>query len=258
MRMMRTHGTGKQRTFMNSMFNWFSDDISLPLKAHNRILTTMTKRTFDLVLSVFGVVLLAPVLVAVAMMIKVESAGPVFYRGLRMGRRGKSFRIFKFRTMVEDAEKLGGASTPEDDPRVTRVGRFLRRYKLDELPQILNVITGEMSLVGPRPQVPWAVELYTQEERAVLSARPGITDYASVRFRDEGEILRGSTNPDKDYFEKIHPEKMRLSLEYVRKQSLWLDCQILWKTLGAVVLRPARAESGHRIDGRPSSRTVLK
>jgi lipopolysaccharide/colanic/teichoic acid biosynthesis glycosyltransferase len=182
----------------------------------------------------------------------------VFYRGLRMGRRGRSFRIFKFRTMVEDAEKLGGASTPEDDPRVTQVGRLLRRYKLDELPQILNVITGEMSLVGPRPQVPWAVELYTHEERAVLNARPGITDYASVRFRDEGEILRGSTNPDKDYFEKIHPEKMRLSLEYVRKQSLWLDCQILWKTLGAVVLRPARAESGHRIDGRPSSRTVLK
>jgi len=257
MQMVRTHRTGKQPLFMNSVFNWFSDDTSLSLKRHNRILTTMTKRTFDLVLSVFGLVLLAPVLVAVAVMIKVESAGPVFYRGLRMGWRGKSFRIFKFRTMVEDAEKVGGASTPEDDPRVTRVGRFLRRYKLDELPQILNVITGEMSLVGPRPQVPWAVELYTQEERDVLSARPGITDYASVRFRDEGEILRGSANPDKDYFEKIHPEKMRLSLEYVRKQSLWLDCQILWKTLGAVLFRRARAESGHTIDGGPSSRTVL-
>jgi lipopolysaccharide/colanic/teichoic acid biosynthesis glycosyltransferase len=258
MRMMRTRRPGNQTPFMNSVFNWFSDDASLPLEGFSRILTTMTKRTFDLVLSVFGLVLLAPVLVAVAVMIKVESAGPVFYRGLRIGRLGRSFRIFKFRTMVEDAEKLGGASTPEDDPRVTRVGRLLRRYKLDELPQILNVITGEMSLVGPRPQVPWAVELYTHEERAVLNARPGITDYASVRFRDEGEILRGSTNPDKDYFEKIHPEKMRLSLEYVRKQSLWLDCQILWKTLGAVVLRRARAESDHRIDGRPSSRTVLK
>jgi len=215
----------------------------------------MTKRMFDLVFSVFGLVPLSPLLLALIVFIKIDSPGPVFYRGLRVGRYGKTFRIFKFRSMVEEAEKLGGASTPEDDPRVTRVGRFLRRYKLDELPQILNVITGEMSLVGPRPQVPWAVELYTQEERTVLNARPGITDYASVRFRDEGEILRGSANPDKDYFEKIHPEKMRLSLEYVRKQSLWLDCQILWKTL-AVVLRPARAESGHRIDGGPSSRTL--
>jgi len=211
----------------------------------------MTKRTFDLVFAIFGLVLLSPLLFALIVFVKIDSTGPVFYRGLRVGRHGKSFCIFKFRTMVVDAEKLGGASTPEDDPRVTRVGRFLRKYKLDELPQILNVITGEMSLVGPRPQVLWAVELYTQEERIVLNARPGITDYASVRFRDEGEILRGSANPDKDYFEKIHPEKMRLSLEYVRKQSLWLDCQILWKTLEAVVLRPVRAESGHKIDGGP-------
>jgi lipopolysaccharide/colanic/teichoic acid biosynthesis glycosyltransferase len=201
----------------------------------------MTKRTFDLVLIVF---------------VKIDSPGPVFYRGLRVGRHGKSFRIFKFRTMVEDAEKLGGASTPEDDPRVTRMGRFLRKYKLDELPQILNVISGEMSLVGPRPQVPWAVEMYTQEERTILNVRPGITDYASVRFRDEGEILRGSANPDTDYFEKIHPEKMRLSLEYVRKQSLWLDCRILLKTLGAVVLSPVRASAGHKTGQRSGSGTI--
>ncbi len=214
------------------------------------------KRALDFVISMFGLIVLAPGLVALALTIKIDSRGPIFYRGVRIGRYGNPFRMFKFRTMVEDAEKLGGASTPEDDPRVTRVGRFLRKYKLDELPQVLNVVTGEMSLVGPRPQVPWAVELYTQEERTILNARPGITDYASVRFRDEGEILRGSANPDKDYLEKIHPEKMRLSLEYVRKQSLWLDCQILWKTLEAVVLRPARAESSHKIDGGPSSRTL--
>jgi len=139
--------------------------------------------------------------------------------------------------MVQNAEILGGASTPEDDERITRVGRFLRIYKLDELPQLLNVITGHMSLVGPRPQVPWAVKLYTQEEEALLSIRPGITDYASVHFRNEGEILRGSANPDKDYLEKIHPEKMRLSLEYIHKRSFWLDCQILAKTLGAVMFR---------------------
>src|SRR5438132_3774427 len=161
------------------------------------------KRIIDLILATFGVILLLPVLAAVAVLIRIDSRGPIFYRGVRIGRYGNPFRIFKFRTMVKDAEKLGGASTPEDDPRVTRVGRFLRRYKLDELPQILNVITGEMSLVGPRPQVAWAVERYSEEERAVLDVRPGITDYASVRFRDEGEILRGSANPDKDYFEKI-------------------------------------------------------
>src|SRR5258708_25298740 len=179
-----------------------------------------------------------------------EAGGAVFCGGLRVGRFGKPFRIFKFRTMVEDAEKLGGGTTPEDDPRVTRIGRFLREYKLDELPQILNVITGDMSLVGPRPQVPWAVEMYTQDERTILNVRPGITDPASVRFRDEGEILRGSANPDKDYFEKIHPEKMRLSLEYVREQSLWLDCRILLKTLGAVVLPAVRASAGHKAEER--------
>jgi lipopolysaccharide/colanic/teichoic acid biosynthesis glycosyltransferase len=150
--------------------------------------------------------------------------------------------------MVEDAEKFGGASTPEDDPRVTRFGRFLRKYKLDELPQILNVVTGEMSLVGPRPQVPWAVELYTQEEKTLLSVRPGITDCASLRFRDEGKILLGSTNPDKEYFEKIHPEKMRLGLEYIRTQSFWLDCKILWRTGAAVVLGRNADKSDMKVD----------
>ena len=196
------------------------------------------KRAFDLILSSLGLVLLAPLLAALALLVKLETRGPVFYRGVRTGWLGKPFRIFKFRTMVENAEKLGGSSTPEDDPRVTRVGRLLRKYKLDEFPQLFNVIRGEMSLVGPRPQVPWVVEMYSQDERAVLDARPGITDYASVRFHNEGEILRGSTDPDKDYFEKIHPEKMRLSLEYVRRQSLRLDCRILRQTVVAVVFPP--------------------
>ncbi|PYU02953.1 MAG: hypothetical protein DMG33_17770 [Acidobacteria bacterium] len=194
------------------------------------------KRWFDLILSLLGLIVLAPVFAAVAVAIKIESAGPVFYRGLRAGRYGKAFRIFKFRTMVEDAEALGSASTPEDDQRITRAGRFLRKLKLDELPQLLNVVRGEMSLVGPRPQVPWAVEQYTPEERTILKVRPGITDPASVRFRNEGEILRGSADPDKDYFEKIHPEKMRLSIEYVQKQSFLLDCKILVQTMAAVVV----------------------
>ena len=206
------------------------------------------KRITDLIMATFGVILLSPVLLALAALIKLDSHGPVFYRGVRAGRFGKPFRIFKFRTMVVDAEKLGGASTPEDDPRVTQVGRFLRKHKLDELPQILNVIAGEMSLVGPRPQVLWAVERYTEEEKNILDVRPGITDLASVKFRDEGEILKDSADPDRDYFEKIHPEKMRLSLEYIRTQSFWLDCKIIWKTLGAIVPGAGRDRSEARAE----------
>jgi lipopolysaccharide/colanic/teichoic acid biosynthesis glycosyltransferase len=194
------------------------------------------KRLFDVLSSAMGLVVLAPVLAAVALAIKMESRGPVFYRGVRAGRHGKPFRIFKFRTMVVNAEALGSASTAEDDRRITRVGRILRKMKLDELPQLLNVLRGEMSLVGPRPQVTWAVEQYTAEERTILKVRPGITDPASVRFRNESEILRGSADPDKDYFEKIHPEKMRLSIEYVRKQSFLLDCKILLQTMMVVVV----------------------
>lgn len=194
----------------------------------------MIKRVLDLAASSLGLVLLSPVLLVIALWIKLDSPGPVFYRGLRVGRYGTTFRIFKFRSMLHNAEDMGGTSTPDDDPRVTSIGRFLRKYKLDELPQLINVFLGDMSLVGPRPQVPWAVELYSPEERAILAFRPGITDYASVRFRDEGLILRGSTDPDKDYMAKIHPEKMRLSLEYVKHQSLWLDCNILAHTLAVI------------------------
>jgi lipopolysaccharide/colanic/teichoic acid biosynthesis glycosyltransferase len=201
------------------------------------------KRLSDIVFSSFGLLILSPLLLGVAALIKLDSRGPVFYRGSRAGLLGKSFRIFKFRTMIENAELIGTSSTPEDDPRVTRFGRILRKYKLDELPQLFNVLAGQMSLVGPRPQVLWAVERYTPDEKALLSVRPGITDYASIRFREEGEILRGSTNPDKDYFEKIHSEKMRLGLEYIRKKSFCLDLQILMKTLGAVIFRPATSEA---------------
>jgi lipopolysaccharide/colanic/teichoic acid biosynthesis glycosyltransferase len=214
------------------------------------------KRAFDVALVAVTFPVLFPLLGVLAVAIRIDSPGSVFYRGVRVGRFGKPFRIFKFRTMVQNADKIGGSSTPEDDPRVTRVGRFLRKYKLDELPQLLNVIKGEMSLVGPRPQVAWVVELYAPEEKAVLSVRPGITDCASLRFRNEGEILRGSANPDQAYFEKIHPEKMRLGLEYVQKQCLWLDCQILVNTLGAVVFRPLRGSSGSKTDAGRAGGTI--
>jgi len=202
----------------------------------------MLKRRFDFVGALVGLLVLSPALALLALLIKLSSPGPFFYRGVRVGRGGKTFRIFKFRSMVQNAEAIGGSSTPEDDPRVTGIGRFLRKYKLDELPQLLNVLSGDMSFVGPRPQVPWAVELYTQEERdQIFKVRPGITDYASIRFRNEGEILRGSTDPDTDYFEKIHPEKMRMSLEYVRKHSLWMDLDILAKTFIAIFFKHGSA-----------------
>ena len=195
----------------------------------------VAKRLFDLVFSTLGLIVLSPVLLAIVVAIKRESPGPALYKGTRVGLNGALFKMNKFRTMVINADKIGGSSTPEDDPRITRVGRFLRRYKLDELPQLINVFKGEMSFVGPRPQVKWAVDLYTPEERQVLTVRPGITDYASLRFPNEGEILKGSTDPDKDYMEKIHPEKMRLSLEYVRTRSMGLDIKIIFQTLAAIV-----------------------
>jgi lipopolysaccharide/colanic/teichoic acid biosynthesis glycosyltransferase len=136
--------------------------------------------------------------------------------------------------MVVDADKIGGSSTPEDDPRVTPIGKTLRRYKLDELPQLINVLKGDMSFVGPRPQVQWAFDIYTPEEREILRVRPGITDEASLKFSNEAEILKGSTDPDKDYIEKIHPEKMRLSLEYVRHRSFSGDLSIIARTAGAI------------------------
>ena len=188
------------------------------------------KRCIDMVLSSLGLIILSPVLIVIATMIKKHDGGPVFYRGERVGLHGVSFRIYKFRTMVINAEKLGPSSTSEDDLRITKIGKFLRRYKLDELPQFINVLKGDMSFVGPRPQVRWAVDLYTPEEQEILTVRPGITDYASLRFVNEADILKGSPDPDKEYMEKIHPEKMHLSLEYVRNHSFWGDIKIILLT----------------------------
>ena len=194
-----------------------------------------TKRAFDLLSSMLGLVVLFPTLSVIAVAIKLNSAGPVFYRGTRVGLDGVLFQMYKFRTMVLNADKIGGSSTPDDDQRITRVGHFLRKYKLDELPQLINVFRGEMSLVGPRPQVKWAVDLYTPEERRILTAKPGITDYASLQFPNEGEILKGSIDPDRDYMEKIHPEKMRLSLEYIQMRSMRVDIGIIFQTLVAII-----------------------
>jgi len=193
------------------------------------------KRTFDLILALCALVLLGPLLLLIAVLIKLDDGGPVLYRGVRIGRAGVPFRICKFRTMVMNADRLGGPSTPDDDPRITKPGRWLRRSKLDELPQLLNVMSGKMSFVGPRPEVAREVALYSDEERALLRVRPGITDWASIRFRDEGAILRGATDPHETYRRVIRPEKMRLALEYVRTASLATDVRILLATLRSVV-----------------------
>lgn len=193
------------------------------------------KRAFDLVLAGLGLVVLAPLLAVLAMWVRIDSDGPVFYRGVRGGKYGKPFRIFKLRTMVDDAESLGGAETATDDPRITRAGHFLRRYKLDELPQLINVVLGQMSLVGPRPEVMEEVLHYTEQEREVLAVRPGITDWASLKFRHEGEILRGSTDPHRTYHERIRPEKLRLQVQYVRANSLLTDIKIIVQTLRVLV-----------------------
>ena len=199
----------------------------------------MVKRAFDLAFASVVLVALVVPLAIVAAAIKFTSPGPVFYRGERVGLHGRRFRIVKFRSMVVDADRLGGSSTADDDPRITRIGRFLRRYKLDELPQFLNVLTGDMSVVGPRPQVAWAVDLYTAEERRLLDVKPGITDDASIQFRDEGAILKGAADPDRAYLEQIAPEKMRIGIKYVNEHTLLMDIGIIIRTVFAAA-RPGR------------------
>jgi lipopolysaccharide/colanic/teichoic acid biosynthesis glycosyltransferase len=193
------------------------------------VIYAVTKRFIDVVLSAVAVVLLSPALIAVAALVKVTSPGPILYRGLRAGRYGRNFRILKFRTMVVDAEKKGGVSTAADDPRLTRFGGLLRRYKLDELPQFFNVLGGSMSLVGPRPQVLFYTDKYQGEERLILNVRPGITDLASLYFSDMDTIL-GSGDVDAKYAREIEPVKNALRLRYVKEASLLLDLRILLET----------------------------
>jgi len=202
------------------------------------------KRAFDIVVAACAVTVAAPLLAAVAAAIKVSSPGPIFYRGVRVGRGGKLFRIFKYRTMVVDAEKIGGPSTADDDRRITPIGKILREYKLDELPQLLNVLAGDMSLVGPRPEVPQYVDMYSEKEKAILTVRPGITDFASLWNSDEGALLAGSADPEKTYLEQVRPEKIRLQLEYIRSQSLLVDLKILTQTAGIVIGRPFHKRNG--------------
>lgn len=191
----------------------------------------MAKRLFDLMGSALALFMLSPLMLGIALLIKVSDRGPVLYRGKRIGLGGQSFFIYKFRTMVVGAEHMGfGPSTARNDPRVTRVGRVLRQYKLDELPQLMNIVKGDMSIVGPRPQVERFTRLYGEEEQIIFSVRPGLTDYASIKFINLGELL-GDDNIEEKYLMEIEPEKNRLRIKYAREHSFFIDLKIIWQTI---------------------------
>jgi len=195
----------------------------------------IAKRLFDLVFSLTGLLLLSPVLLLIAILIKLDSPGPVFFRQVRVGRGNVPFRIHKFRTMQSAIDTSGLQLTVGADPRITRTGRWLRKYKLDELPQLIDVLQGSMSLVGPRPEVPKYVEYYSREQKdIVLSVRPGITDNASIEYRDENDILAESDNPEQDYIEKILPVKLGYYLRYVAERSMIGDIAIILRTVRAI------------------------
>ena len=182
-----------------------------------------------------GLVALCPLFLLIGTIIYLNDRGPIFYKAKRVGRGGNEFTMYKFRTMIVNADSRGASSTTLDDVRITSVGRVLRKWKLDELAQLLNVFMGSMSLVGPRPQVRWAVDKYSLKENTLLAIRPGITDFASLVFPNEEEILKGSSDPDADYMEKIHPLKMQLSLKYLSEMSLWVDIKIILLTINRLV-----------------------
>ena len=195
----------------------------------------IAKRAMDIVLSACALAVLWPLLLLIALAIWIDDPGPVFYRQVRVGRNGKTFRIFKFRSMVMDADKKGLAITVGRDSRITRVGAFLRKTKLDELAQLLNVLFGQMSFVGPRPEVPKYVELYTPYQRQVLLVRPGITDYASIAYRNENDLLAGAPNPETMYIEQIMPDKIELNMKYLLEISPLADIRLILKTIVAVI-----------------------
>jgi putative glycosyltransferase len=193
------------------------------------------KRIFDIVASGIGLILLSPLFVILAIWIKCDSIGPVFYKQVRVGRNNMDFQLFKFRSMRVGSDKKGLITVGGHDPRITRSGYYIRKYKLDEFPQLINVFKGDMSLVGPRPEVRKYVDMYTEEQMHVLDVRPGITDLASIRYRNENELLERVNDPDKYYVEVIMPDKLRINLEYVARHSFTFDIRLIFQTFRAIV-----------------------
>lgn len=195
------------------------------------------KRLFDIIASGMGLIILSPLFAVLAVWIKIDSKGPVFYLQTRVGRGNKDFLLYKFRSMRPDSDKLGLITVGGHDPRVTRSGYYIRKYKLDEFPQLINVFIGDMSLVGPRPEVRKYVEMYTPEQMRVLSVRPGITSLASIRYRNENDILAAAEDPDRCYIEKVLPNKLAIDLEYVERATLWNDIKLICSTFKEIIVK---------------------
>jgi len=194
----------------------------------------LLKRAFDIICSCIGIVILLPVFILISIFIILDSRGGIFYRQIRVGKNRKDFFLLKFRTMQSGADKKGLLTVGNRDSRVTHLGYFLRKYKIDELPQLFNVLSGTMSLVGPRPEVPKYVDLYTTEQLTVLSVKPGITDYASIEYSNENEILAKSANPEQTYLAEIMPHKLSLNLKYINEKSFTTDLKIIFKTIAKI------------------------
>lgn len=194
----------------------------------------MLKRIFDITLSLFGLIILLPFMLIIAILIKIDSKGPVFFKQIRVTKNGKEFKIFKYRTMRVGSDKYSQITVGKDN-RITKVGAFLRKYKLDEIPQLINVLIGDMSLVGPRPEVPKYVALYTDEQKEILKVRAGITDYASIEFSDENDLLASEEDPEKAYIEKIMPKKIELNKKYLSEISILTDIKIILLTIKKIL-----------------------
>jgi lipopolysaccharide/colanic/teichoic acid biosynthesis glycosyltransferase len=190
----------------------------------------MLKRAFDFSASLTGLLILSPILILICFLIMIDSKGEILYKQKRVGLAGKEFKLFKFRTMQIGSDQNGLLTVGNRDPRVTKLGYFLRKYKLDELPQLLNVIIGQMSLVGPRPEVKKYVSLYEKEDFIIFSVKPGITDYASIYFRDENELLKNAVNPENFYVSEILPKKLALNKLYIKRNNFWIDIKIIFTT----------------------------
>ena len=194
----------------------------------------MLKRIFDTILSLFGLIILLPFMLIIAIFIKLDSKGPIFFKQVRVTKNGREFKIFKYRTMRVGSDKFSQITVGKDS-RITKVGDFLRKYKLDEIPQLINVLIGDMSLVGPRPEVPKYVALYTEEQREILKVRAGITDYASIEFSNENDILANEADPEKAYIEKIMPRKIELNKKYLSEISVMTDIKIILLTIKKIL-----------------------
>lgn len=193
------------------------------------------KRLFDIITSIIGIIILSPILLLISLLIIFESGFPILYKQKRVGKENKDFFLLKFRSMNKGADKKGLLTIGEKDSRITRVGYYLRKYKLDELPQLLNVLTGNMSIVGPRPEVRKYVDLYSDEQKKVLSVKPGITDYASIEYTNENEILAKSTEPEQLYIQEVMPKKLFLNQKYIQEMGLITDIKIIFKTISKII-----------------------